>query len=102
MRASGFLARAVGLLNHARLDEGDALWLPGTGAIHTRGMLFPIDVVFFDAGGVILGIEAACGPGRVVRGPSGAKGTLELAAGAAARHGFAEGMRVIFSPVRDD
>ena len=91
VRADGFFARLVGLLNHASLAESDALWLPGTGSVHTRGMRFPIDVVFVRRDGVVAAVLERCVPGRILRGPTFAAGTLELACGAAARFGFVPG-----------
>jgi len=96
VRAEGLLARIVGLLNHASLAPGDALWLPRTGSIHTHGMLFPIDVVFLGKGGLVLRVETSCLPGRVLRGPFRSGGTLELAAGSAALFGIEAGKIVEF------
>jgi uncharacterized membrane protein (UPF0127 family) len=47
-------------------------------------MRFPIDAVFLDEGGKVVGIERELGPWRTAR-HRGAKAVLELAAGAAER-----------------
>lgn len=91
VRAQGVFARLVGLLNHASLPADEALWLPGTGSIHTWGMHFSIDVVFVRRDGRVVRVVERCPPGRVLRGPVFAAGTLELADGAASRHGFVTG-----------
>ncbi len=98
------LARAhvngrCGLLNHAGLAPRDGLLLQGSRAVHTRGMLFPIDVVFLDASGRVLAIHenAAPGPGRLA-GPQGTRAALELAAFSAHRElGLAAGKLVSFA-----
>lgn len=91
VKADGFFARLVGLLNHASLPENEGLWLPGTGSVHTRGMLFSIDVVFVERNGTIAAVHEDCAPGRILRGPTMAAGTLELAARTAKRQGFEVG-----------
>ncbi len=63
---------------------------PATGSIHTMFMRFPIDVVFLDEGLRVLSVHAAVPAWRAVR-QRGAKATLELAAGAAARAELAPG-----------
>ena len=83
--ANSFSDAWTGLLNHASLAPREGLWLRGR-SIHTRGMLFPIDVVFVDRQGLILKIVESIPPARRrVAGPRGTRATLELAAGAARR-----------------
>lgn len=94
--ARGLVGRLVGLLNHARLQEHDALLLRGTRSVHTHGMGFPIDVVFLDRNGRVLSVHASVAPGAISRGPRGTRATLELAAGAAAPLGLSPGSIVTF------
>lgn len=85
--AKSWLNVRTGLLNHAGLAPGAGLWLEGASSVHTRGMLFPIDVVFLDAQGRVLGVKSGVAPGvKRLTGPNGTKRILELAAGAAAEH----------------
>lgn len=81
--ASAWGNRRVGLLNQAMLAPRAGLLLRDCRSVHTRGMLFPIDVVFLDGDDRVLAIHEAVDVERVIKGPRGAKGVLELAAGAA-------------------
>jgi hypothetical protein len=56
-------------------------------------MRFPIDVVFLDRDGVVLGVEPDVAPWRLA-GRRGAKAVVELAAGESARRGIAPGDRL--------
>src|SRR5438046_2314920 len=49
--AGGLWAKFMGLMGRARLDQGDALWLPDSNGIHMMFMRFPIDAVFVGAAG---------------------------------------------------
>ncbi len=81
-------------------DQGLALVLPpqtGQGAISTRGMLFPIDVVFFDEDGAVLGVARGLPPELPPPGHSIPQETtvaLELCAGRTAELGLDGGDRV--------
>ncbi len=81
--ASAWGNRRVGLLNQAMLAPRSGLLLRDCKSVHTRGMLFPIDVVFLDRDDRVLAIHEAVDVERVIKGPRGAKSVLELAAGAA-------------------
>jgi uncharacterized protein len=48
--------RRLGLLGRESLLPGQGMWLPKSGAVHTFGMKFPIDVVFLDSNRFIVGI----------------------------------------------
>lgn len=86
VEAKSYLNTRIGLLNHPALPEGAGLLLRGVKSVHTRGMLFPIDVVFLDKSLNVLGIEADFEPGRkAVEGPRGTAAVLEVNAGHAAR-----------------
>jgi len=78
--------RLRGLLGRPPLgaDGQEALLLRPCGAVHTFGMRYPLDIVFLDKRGCVLGVHAALPPGRM-RHCRGARQTLELAAGALAR-----------------
>jgi uncharacterized membrane protein (UPF0127 family) len=82
--------RMRGLLGRSGLDAGEGMLFPRTGSVHTLFMRFPIDVVFLDAGLRVLSVREAVPAWRAVK-ERGAKWTLELAAGEAARNGIAPG-----------
>lgn len=80
--ARRWTARYVGLLNHVRLASGTGLLLCGTRSIHTRGMAFPIDLVFLDPALRVVGKALSVQPGRWrVRGPWCAAHVLEVTEG---------------------
>jgi uncharacterized protein len=76
--------RLFGLLNRAPLEPGEALWLDPCGSVHTWGMRGPIDVVFLDASGDVLGVATGVPPWRVAMAPRGTRSVLETRAGGSA------------------
>ncbi|MEX2210241.1 MAG: DUF192 domain-containing protein [Gaiellaceae bacterium] len=84
--------RMRGLLGRSGLAPGTGMLFRPAGSIHTLFMRFPIDVVFCDAGLVVLHVERDLRPWRTA-GARGAKVVVELAAGAAA--GVRVGERLI-------
>lgn len=96
-RATTCRERLRGWLGQAQPGPGDALWIVPCRAIHTVGMLWPIDAVFVDRWGRVLHVAPALRPGRVAccwRAWS----VIELAPGEAARLGWKRGKRVSRSP----
>lgn len=91
--AASPLRRLRGLLGRSGLDRGEGLLLRPTGSVHTAFMRFPIDVVFLDRDLEVLKVVEAL-PAWRAAGCRGAKATLELAAGEAARAGIEPGMRL--------
>ena len=77
------LTRMRGLLGRSELPRGEGILLRPCGSIHTFFMRFPIDAVFVDRDGRVVGVERELKPWRTAR-RRGAKAVLELAAGAAA------------------
>lgn len=77
--ASTFRARLLGMAFIDRQRAGPGLLIPRCRAIHTFGMRFPLDVVFFDARGVEVR-RARVPPRRLAREPRAAA-VLELPAG---------------------
>lgn len=76
--------RRVGLLNHTSLSPLDGLLILTTNRVHTRGMLFDIDIVYLDDHGKILAIQHSVKPDQILdKGPDDTAEILELAAGAA-------------------
>lgn len=92
--AEGAIARMVG----AESGLGDGLLLRETAAIHTRWGPVPLDVVFVDAAGVILGTFAEL-PRGMVRGVPGAQDALELPGGRIRALGLAAGQQLRFEAV---
>jgi len=86
--------RLRGLLGRSGLAADEGMLFPATGSIHTMFMRFPIDVVFLDAELQVLSVRTAV-PAWRAAGQRGAKATLELAAGAAARSNIAPGDRLV-------
>lgn len=86
--ARTFGERAIGLLGHRTLPDGEALVLERCGSIHTVGMRFPIDAVFVDRAWRVVALKGRLGPGRVIWPVRRAWGVVELAAGAVERVGL--------------
>ena len=63
--ADSFFSRLKGLLGRAKLEQGEALVIPGCNCIHTFFMRFAIDVLFLDAGGKVVGKVEDMQPFRV-------------------------------------
>ena len=91
--AEGPLSRMRGLLGRDMLAPNAGMLFSKTKSVHTFRMRFPIDVVFLDRELRVLAVYADVGPGRAVKA-SGAKWTLELAAGAAAARGVEPGTKL--------
>ena len=90
-RAGTFLARSKGLLGRESLREGEGLWIAPCRCVHTFGMRFPIDVLFLDWEGLVLGLHPNLPSARISRYFRRAAGVLELPAGTVLRTGTARG-----------
>ena len=97
-KADTFLSRSLGLLNRYALDADEGLWIEPCRAVHSFGMRFPIDVLFIDASGRIVGVVQDFEPMRLSRYYAAACGIIELQAGAAAFHNLALGERLSMRP----
>ncbi len=73
--------RLKGLLGRRELPRGRALYLEPCAQVHTFFMKFPIDVVFVDERGVVVGLEPELRPWRMSAYYPAAAGALELPAG---------------------
>ena len=102
--ARSLWARFMGLMGRRALMPGEGLWLPTDVGIHMLFMRFPIDAVFLaPADGVgpavwrVVAVRERLRPWRgVVWFVRGARGCLELEAGAVARVGLRSGDTVRF------
>ena len=90
--ASGFIARARGLLFSTPLPAGTALALPRTSAVHGLLMNRPLDLAFLSAEGRVLAVSTLP-PGRL-RWHRGAQTVLEFEAGQVAALGIRPGDRI--------
>jgi uncharacterized membrane protein (UPF0127 family) len=79
--ADSSLRRLVGLLGKRSLAPGCGLFIVPSQAIHTVGMVFPIDVIFVDKKYSVLGVREAVPPFRITRVFWKALGVLELPVG---------------------
>lgn len=71
------LSRLLGLALLSRRRAGAGLLVPGCRSVHTLGMRFRLDVLFFDDEARVIELRRAVPPGRVLRCP-GAMAVLEL------------------------
>ena len=98
-----FSERFLGLMGRGSMDAGEGLYLR-TSSIHMMFMRFPIDALFVsqpDDDGVrrVVGVRESLPPWRgIVMPVRGAKGVVEMEAGALARHRVAIDDRVVFEP----
>jgi uncharacterized membrane protein (UPF0127 family) len=86
--------RAVGLLDHAKLEADEGLWLSPCNGIHTFFMRFALDVVFLDRDGVVLRLAQNVRPWRFCGPVRGARTVIELPVGGIARCQFQVGQRL--------
>jgi len=94
--------RRVGLLKHASLPAGEALWIVPSRGVHTWGMRFSIDVVALDERGIVIDRIAHMKPGRIRLPRRGTAGVLELPAGTLDRSGTTIGHRIEFERTSTD
>jgi uncharacterized membrane protein (UPF0127 family) len=74
-------ARMKGLLGKKEMNQGDGLLIQPCMGIHTFGMRFAIDVIFFDRTKRIIALLKDLPPNRLTRFYFRAVGVLELPAG---------------------
>ncbi|NJD61574.1 MAG: DUF192 domain-containing protein [Deltaproteobacteria bacterium] len=99
--ADGFFRRLAGLLGRPPLSEGEGLWITPCSSVHSIGMRYPIDVLFLDVRGKVVGACPGLPPGRLSRLYFGAKGALELPEGTLSRTGTEIGDTVEFQEAPD-
>ncbi|NNJ10487.1 DUF192 domain-containing protein [Chloroflexales bacterium ZM16-3] len=80
-RASSFIARGRGLMGRPDLAPQAGMLIDPCSSIHTFFMKFPIDVIFINRGGRVVGLHAAMPPGRPYAGAWGARSVIELPVG---------------------
>jgi uncharacterized protein len=97
--AATFWRRLWGLMGRAPLGDGEGLVIVPNGSVHTFWMRFPIDVVFVDKAGVVVGLREAMPPNRPYAGARRAYRTIELPAGVIGRTGTQRGDLLQFETV---
>jgi len=96
-RTTTLIERIRGLLGRTALPADAGLLLDPCPSVHTACMRFAIDVVYLADDGTIVKIVPSLTPWRC-SAARGARMTLELAAGGAARRGLAVGRRLRWQP----
>ena len=70
--------------------------------VHTRGIAFPIDVLFLDASGTVVSLEENLGPGRFAPVRWSARTVLELPAGTLRTSQTGVGDRIEFQATEEN
>jgi uncharacterized membrane protein (UPF0127 family) len=96
-KCEGFFERARGLLWRPRLASDEALLIAPCSAIHMFGMVYPIDVAFVDANGVVILVSSKVRPFGAVSCRAAA-GAWEFVAGTCKNLGIEPGVRLSFTP----
>lgn len=81
--ARGLVERGKGLMFRNEVPEscGAGFLFPRCRDLHSFGMRFSLDVVWFDDEGNILEVRRGIRPGKVIKGPKGARHVFEVKAG---------------------
>jgi len=86
--AGTFFRRLTGLWGRRELAPGEGLLLSPCRQVHTCFMSFPIDLVFLDTKGKIVGLVAGLAPWKISPRFSDAVLVLELPAGTIEEYGL--------------
>jgi hypothetical protein len=81
--ARSFFARLRGLMGSAPLAPGEGLLIIPCSSVHTHFMRFPIDVLYVNARGEVVGIDPALTPWRFGHFYRRVRFVIELPAGTA-------------------
>ena len=98
---SGAWRRARGLIGAASLSTDHGLVLAPCRAIHTLGMRFALDVIFFSRAGRVVRMAARVKPFRFVWGGWPAWGVLEMQSGWFPWSRLKEGDQLVFRNKED-
>ena len=96
--ASTFFARFRGLMFTASLKADHALHLAPCRSVHTFFMKYPIDVLYLDASGTVVGFDERLQPNRLGSSVRGARSVVELPEGRIREARIAIGARLEFQP----
>lgn len=78
MPADTHLARLRGLLGRMRLRSDEGIWMVPSQGIHTIGVLFPIDLIYLDAGHRVIHLIESLGTFRIAPVRRHAASVLEM------------------------
>ncbi len=95
--ADRWYERMRGLLGRTGLGQGTGMLLHPCGAVHTIGMRFVIDVVYFDAAWRVVHLVPGLRPNRFSGGGRRACATLEIQSGGVDLSLLAPGETVSFN-----
>jgi hypothetical protein len=96
-KADSFVSRFTGFWPGPRWHTVDIIEFPRCNAVHTFGMLEPIDVVFVDGAGRVLRVISRLRPWRIAREPA-ARSVFEFRAGVAGPLGIEPGVSLGIEP----
>ncbi|MCC7368853.1 MAG: DUF192 domain-containing protein [Chloroflexi bacterium] len=96
--ADSFVTRARGLLGRSELAPGEGLVIRPCNAVHTVGMMFPIDVVHLDGTARVLRVVPDLRPWRFGALVPGSRVVVELPAGTVAATGTMPGDEIELQP----
>ena len=83
--------RMKGLLWTSVLADGEVLWIKPCRQVHMYGMRYPIDVVFLDVSGEVMGVVENLKPNTLSPRVAAAESVLELSCGSIARGAISVG-----------
>lgn len=95
--AYSFGRRLRGLMLTESLPAGQGLHLHPCRSVHSFFMRYPIDVLYLNESGVIVGVQESLKPGRVGTSFLGTKSVVELPEGTLRRAAVQVGQSVIWS-----
>jgi len=97
-RATTIWTRFRGLMGRNAMKQGAGLYLRPCRQIHMFFMRFPIDAVFVDRAGIVVGLESNLKPWRLSSYYPTAEAVIELRAGTIAQAGLEPGHRLAIEP----
>ena len=89
--ARSFWSRLRGLLGTSPLNPGEGLLIEPCSSVHMFGMTYPLDVIFSDRRGVVVGVVENLRPWKATKVYRGARVALELPVGSVSASGTEAG-----------
>lgn len=84
-RAKSPWLRTVGFLSWDAIEPEEGLWFDRCNAVHTIGMRSPLDLIFLDDAGRVVGVLRAARPNQVWLSAPGTVTIVELGPAASSR-----------------
>jgi uncharacterized protein len=94
--ASNWRSRLKGLLGTKKLPPGKGMLIVPCQSIHMFFMSIPLDIIFLDKTGIVVGIIHKIKPWRISRYYSQAYGVLEMPAGTCKKANLEKGDLIVF------